>query len=203
MIKSVGDKQENIINDILTLYNKGNPIEWDPCYNVGGFYKKGLVKDPEIKSDINPLLQGVFKLDVRDFVFEDRFNCVIFDPPFIVGGGKNGKMSNRFGKFETVEELRHFFASSLFSLQRAIKSGGLLIVKCQDFVNGRKNYIFMPEIISMARDNMFECLDVFILVARSRLNRMKNQQHARKYHSYFLVFKNKKRLATCPIQKGR
>ena len=108
VIKSVGDKQENIINDILTLYNKGNPIEWDPCYNVGGFYKKGLVKDPEIKSDINPLLPGVFKLDVRDFVFEDRFNCVIFDPPFIVSGGKNGKMSNRFGKFETVEELRHF-----------------------------------------------------------------------------------------------
>lgn len=31
--------------------------------------------------------------------------------------------------------------------------------------------------------------DLFILLAKSRPTKIKNQQHARKYHSYFIVLK--------------
>lgn len=34
--------------------------------------------------------------------------------------------------------------------------------------------------------------DMFILLAKSRLNDGRKQQHARKYHSYFWVFKKSK-----------
>ncbi len=189
VIKSVGYDQQEIINNILTLYNKGNPIDFDPCYNVGGFYKSGVVAQPTIKSDINPLLPGVEKLDVQELPYKNQFKCIMFDPPFIVSGGRDCKMAKRFGSFESVEELRVFFSKSFYSLQRALKNRGILIVKCQDFVNGRKNYIFMPEVISMARDKNFKILDIFILLSRSRPISMKTQQHARKYHSYFLVLK--------------
>lgn len=189
VIKSIGYDQQEIINNILTLYNKGNPIEYDPCYNVGSFYRNGVVQDPEIKSDINPLLPEVEKIDVCNLPYENKFNCVIFDPPFLVGGNGGYKMVKRYGYFKSVEELRSFYINAFISLQRAIKQRGILIVKCQDFVNGRKNYIFLPEIISMARDIGFYVKDLFILLSRSRIVKMKHQQHARKYHSYFLVLK--------------
>ena len=189
VIKSVGYDQQEIINNILTLYNKGNPIDFDPCYNKGGFYRNGKVIEPTIKSDINPLLQGVEKLDVCYLPFFDKFKCIMFDPPFLVSGGAGGKMMKRFGSFESVDALKKFYKMALTSLHRALKRNGILIIKTQDFVNGRRNYILMPEIISMARDVGLEIKDLFILVAKSRPNKIKNQQHARKYHSYFLVFK--------------
>ena len=101
-------------------------------------------------------------------------------------------MSKRYGSFSCVDELRLFWKQSLFSLHRALRNRGILIVKCQDFVNGRRNYIFLEEILSLARDNNFQVLDLFILLAKSRPIKMIKQQHARKYHSYFLVLKSKK-----------
>lgn len=191
MIKSISYNQQEIINNILTLYNKGNPIDFDPCYNKGNFYRKGVVQAPKIKSDINPLLPGVERYDVRLLPFVNEFKCIIFDPPFIVTGG-NSKMDKLYGSFANINELRLFWKESLISLQRALKNRGILIIKCQDFVNGRKNYIFLEEILSLARDINFQIKDIFILLAKTRPIRMKKQQHARKYHSYFLVLKNKK-----------
>jgi len=68
MIKSISYSQQEIINNILQLHNNGKPLDFDPCYNVGGFYKNGIVIVPRVKSDINPLLPGVLKLDVRTFL---------------------------------------------------------------------------------------------------------------------------------------
>lgn len=189
VIKSIGYDQQEIINNILALYNKGRPIDFDPCYNLGNFYKNGVVQDPEKKSDIKPLLQGVEKYDVRALPFEERFRCIIFDPPFIVSTGIVGKMAERYGSFQNIEEMRDFWEASFNSLYRALKNRGILIVKCQDFVTGRRNYIFINEVINMARDKNFQILDLFILISKTRPIRMKNQQHARKYHSYFLVLK--------------
>ena len=189
VIKSIGYNQQEILNNILTLYNKGKAIDFDPCYNRGAFYRNGIVKNPEKKSDINPLLAGVEKYDVRALPFVNEFSCIVFDPPFIVSGGYSGKMSTRYGFFNSVEELRDFYKDSLISLQRALKKRGILIVKTQDFVTGRKNYIFINEVMTLARDIGFKILDIFILLSKTRPIKMKNQQHARKYHSYFLVLK--------------
>ncbi len=188
MIKSISFNQQEIINNILLLYNKGNPIDFDPCYNKGGFYRNGIVKEPKKKSDLVPLSPSVEKLDVRELPFVGEFKCIIFDPPFIVAG-KNCKMGKAYGSFTNIDEMRLFWKESFISLQRALKNRGILIVKCQDFVYGRKNYIFLEEVLSLARDNNFQIKDLFILLAKTRMTRIKKQQHARKYHSYFLVFK--------------
>ena len=188
VIKSISYDQQEIINNILYLYNKNNPIDFDPCYNIGSFYKNNIVKDPEIKSDINPTLPGVKKYDVRSLPFENQFKCIIFDPPFIISG-ENSKIGNRYGYFESVEELRLFWEESLISLQRALKNRGILIIKLQDFVSARKNYIFINEVLSLAEKLHFRSLDLFILLSKTRPIKMKKQQHARKYHSYFIVLK--------------
>ena len=138
LIRSISYDQQEIINNILALYNCSDAIDLDPCYNLGMFYKNGVVNAPRYKSDIKPLLQGVKKWDVRDLPFKNELQCIIFDPPFIVSG-KTSKMAMRYGAFENVTELKEFYRDSFISLQRALKNKGLLIVKCQDFVNGRRN----------------------------------------------------------------
>lgn len=199
IIKSYGFNQQEIIRDILILHNHGRRIHLDPCFSVGNFYKNGIVESPEIKSDINPLSAGVLKLDVRELPFaSSSIKSVLFDPPFLIsnspGRAKPYKMCQRFGSFESVDELKQFYYDSLLSLQRVLKHGGLLIFKCQDFVSGRKQHLILPYICVLARELNFALRDLFVLLSRSRLlTPLKRQQHARKYHCYFLVLKNNKR----------
>lgn len=194
LIKSISYDQQEIINNILKLYNKGQPIHFDPCYNVGGFYKNGVVSDPVLKSDINPQLESVLKLDVRDLPFDaSSIKSIIFDPPFIVSGNSKCKMAQRYGSFSSLEELKTFYKDSLISLQRVLKHGGLLIFKFQDFIIGRKQHLILPYIYSVARELNFAVRDLFILLAKNRIGYQQNQNHARKYHCYFLVLKCNKR----------
>lgn len=49
-------------------------------------------------------------------------------------------------------------------------------------------------IINEAENAGFYTKDLFVLLAKNRIvaNWQKNQKHARKFHSYFLVFEKKK-----------
>lgn len=196
MIKSISYSQTEIISNILKLYNSGRSIDLDPCYNIGGFYKSGEVLDPRIKSDINPLLPGVLKLDVRALPFENSsIKSAIFDPPFLVSGGDSCKMTRRYGGFDSIDDLYAFYYDALCSLHRVLKHGGLLIFKFQDFVSGRKQHLLLPYIYEKARELNFGVRDLFICLSKNRIinTRANSQCHSRKYHCYFLVLKNNKR----------
>ena len=195
-IKSIGYNQQEIINNILKLYNHARSIEFDPCYNIGGFYRNGIVAGPRIKSDINPTLPGVLKHDVCNLPYKNSFfKSIMFDPPFLISKGASSIMAKRYGSFENAGELKSFYSRALCSLQRVLKHGGLLIVKCQDFVHGRKQHLILPYLYFKARELNFAVRDLFILLAKSRPQNssIKNQNHARKYHCYFLVLKCNKR----------
>ncbi len=194
MIISYSFNQQEIINNILKLYNHNQPIHLDPCYNVGGFYKNGVVAEPLLKGDLNPVNDSILKLDVLDLPFPTgSIKSAIFDPPFIVNADKSYKMAQRYSSFNSVEELKEFFRKGLSSLQRVLKHGGLLIVKCQDFIYGRKQHCIYPFIYDTARELNFAYRDTLILLAKSRIVAFKTQNHARKFHSYFIVFKCNKR----------
>ena len=51
----------------------------------------------------------------------------------------------------------------------------------------------LPYIYSVARELNFAVFDLFILLAKNRIGYQQNQNHARKYHCYFLVLKCNKR----------
>ncbi len=195
MIKNYSYNQQEIINNILELYNHSQPIHLDPCYNVGGFYKNGVVAEPILKGDINPLSDSVMKLDVRNLPFASgSIKSVIFDPPFIVSSGKNKyKMAELYSSFNSVKELEQFYRDSLASLQRVLKHGGLLIFKFQDFVYGRKQHLMLPYIYDVARELNFAVRDLFTLLAKSRIIAFKKQNHSRKFTCNFLVLKCNKR----------
>jgi hypothetical protein len=76
---------------------------------------------------------------------------------------------------------------------RILKKEGLFIVKCQDEVCANRQRLTHVEIINELSSKGFEILDLFVIIRNGKpgVSRMKKQRHARKNHSYFLVFKKK------------
>lgn len=77
--------------------------------------------------------------------------------------------------------------------QRVLRRGGILIVKCQDEVSAGKQWLTHVEIIIEYEKMGFYTKDLFIVVRNNKpaVSRLKSQVHARKNHSYFLVFEKK------------
>jgi len=67
---------------------------------------------------------------------------------------------------------------------------GVLIVKCQDQVSANIQRLTHVDIINYAMEMAFYCKDLFVLVRANApaVSRILKQNHARKKHSYFLVF---------------
>lgn len=198
LIKSVSNSQDEILKSIMTLYCPEG-FDLDPTYSKGVFYRN--IPEPKWKFDIEPQLPDVGQADCRELPFnDDELGSIVFDPPFLGGGKASDKsiIMNRFGYFKTVPELWSFYKEALTEFYRILISGGILVVKSQDTVNCSLQWLSHVEIINYAVKLGFYPLDLFVLLARSRLidNRWKNQQHSRKFHSYFLVF----RKCSCPVE---
>jgi hypothetical protein len=73
---------------------------------------------------------------------------------------------------------------------RVLRPKGTLIVKCQDEVSANKQWLTHVEIIVGYTQMGFYPKDLFVLMRSNKpgVSRIKRQRHARKNHSYFLVF---------------
>jgi hypothetical protein len=78
---------------------------------------------------------------------------------------------------------------------RVLHENGVFIVKCQDEVSANKQRLTHVEIITAYESIGFYCKDLFILVRSNKpgVSSLKEQKHARKNHSYFLVFQKVQR----------
>ena len=67
---------------------------------------------------------------------------------------------------------------------------GVFIVKCQDEVSANRQNLTHVEVITAYADMGFFCKDLFVVVRPNKpgMSRLLKQAHARKNHSYFLVF---------------
>lgn len=201
-ISSISYNQEEIIQNILKLHVPQGFIDCDCTYSKGNFYKSGKIKEPIYKFDKFPQTEDTIQSCATNLPLEDSsINCMMFDPPFLATTGKSLKIENdsnkinkRFGVFDSEKELHKFYVDSLKEFNRVIKNNGVLIFKCQDKVSSGKQYMSHVFIINEAEKAGFYTKDLFVLLAKNRIvaNWQKNQKHARKFHSYFLVFEKKK-----------
>ena len=204
MIKSISYNQYEIIKSILELHVASHKIDCDSTYSIGNFYKNTGVGVPAYKFDIIPQAEGVEYGDSRALPLEDNsIGCLMFDPPFLATTGKslqkgnnNNIINKRFGVYPSEKELHQFYIDSIKESYRVLKDKGILIFKCQDKVSGGKQYMSHVFVMNEAVKAGFYPKDLFILLAKNRLVadwQVRNQKHARKFHSYFWVFeKNKK-----------
>lgn len=193
MIKTIGYDQHEIIRDIMSLHCPDG-IDCDLTYSKGNFYKTGIPK-PKYKFDLDPQVPGTIQADSRAIPLgPESLNSIMFDPPFIGASRKNGKpgiIKSRFGYYKNIPLLWEYYRETLIECYRVLKRSGILIFKCQDTVESAKQYFSHAQIMNYAVNAGFYPKDFFILLAKSRLMspNMINQQHARKYHCYFWVFK--------------
>jgi len=192
---SIGNNDFSIIKSILKLHVPQGFIDLDPTYSKGNFYKH--LPEPKLKYDISPQTDDTLQSCVTELPIKtNSLNCIIFDPPFLATSGPSLKktegnlMAKRFGVFKNEKVLHLFYLEALKKLYTLLKQGGILIFKCQDKVSSSKNYFSHVIIMQQALKIGFYPKDLFILLASSRMaaNWQRNQQHARKFHSYYWVF---------------
>lgn len=198
LIKSISYDQTEIIRNIINLYIPKKRIECDVTFSKGNFYKE--IEVPKYCFDLYPQTDNTVQADCRNLPLKDNsINSLMFDPPFLATTGNSLKIENgsnviakRFGVYKNEKELHQFYIDAMKEFYRVLKPDGIMIFKCQDKVSSGKQYFSHVFIANEAEKIGFKATDLFVLLAKSRLVaewQMKNQKHARKYHSYFWVFR--------------
>ncbi len=151
-------------------------------------------------------------VDCRALPYADAsLDCIVLDPPYMEGFFRKAK-SQRAGSgthaafFDAYshdgvhapedggpkyhEAVVDLYLRAGLEAHRVLRLGGLLIVKCQDEVSANKQRLTHVEIITAYESMGFYTKDLFVLVRTNApgVSRLLEQEHARKNHSYFIVF---------------
>lgn len=190
---------DEVFPHVLALHVPKGSLVADVTYGQGVFWKRVNKTDYDLRA--TDLAMGV---DCRLLPYGDGvIDCVVFDPPYMhTPGGtahqnhqnyeqyyNNNRTSNPSRKYhEAVLDL--YFDGSREAF-RVLKPGGVLIVKCQDEVCANKQRLTHVEIINELSESGFVIDDLFVVVRNNKpgVSRVLRQVHARKNHSYFLVFR--------------
>lgn len=192
-VRTTYTDEHELLGDLLYLHNDGRGVEVDPCYSIGRFWR-GLPQ-PQHKFDIAPQVEGVQRASSDHLPFAAAsVQSVMFDPPFVIGvpvQTDNSIMSNRFSAYFNLDALKDHYTRSIAEFQRILVVGGLLVVKCQDTITCSKQFLTHVFVINEAERVGFYAKDLFVLVRDQAIIDPKwgAQQHARKTHCYFLVFR--------------
>lgn len=189
---------------VLQLHVRERAKIADVTFGTGIFWKN-------IPKDKYQLFASDLKtnVDCRNLPYADAsMDAVVLDPPYmeglfradgreLAGAGtyaafrqtySNGQATNEGPKYhEAVLDL-YFKAGR--EAYRVLVPNGVLIVKCQDEVSANTQRLTHVEIINEFEKIGCYTKDLFVVVRPNKpaVSRMKQQNHARKNHSYFIVF---------------
>lgn len=206
----------DVFPHILDLHVPTGSKVADVTFGTGVFWKNvDMSKYELIPSDI---ATGV---DCRKLPYNDEsLDAVVLDPPYMegllrtnkshkAGGGSHSSFREYYSNGDEVNQEGPKWHGAVTDLYykagaesfRVLKDNGVCIVKCQDEVSANRQWLTHIEIINHYEKLGFYTKDLFVVVRQNKavIARLKKQVHARKNHSYFLVFikipKGKKRTA--------
>ena len=153
-------------------------------------------------------------VDCRSLPYEDSLlDALVLDPPYmeglyrkdqghLAGAGTHGAFRKAYSDglarpdgpkyHDAVVDL---YLRSGIEAYRVLKADGIFIVKCQDEVSANKQRLTHVELITAYEALGFYSKDLFVVVRTNKAGvsrLLSKQQHARKNHSYFLVFQKRK-----------
>lgn len=197
VIKSIGKNQDKVLTDIIRLYIPSKRFDCDLTYSKGLFYK--AIQQPKFKFDKFPLSDDVKPLDEAFSLSNGIFESIVMDLPFIIKSSEKDAQTSivvdRFQCFYSVNELIETNKTMLSLAYRLLNQNGILVQKVQN-TNFSGKQIWTGFLCQQyCQEIGFELIDEFVLEGKSRLLHYpegSEQKHARKYHSYFYVFKKTK-----------
>ncbi|MBJ6877869.1 hypothetical protein JG665_17905 [Vibrio cholerae] len=204
------DGNENVFPHVLNLHvPKGSKVA-DVTWGRGVFWKKVPKEDYDVIG--TDIATGT---DCRNLPYADEsLDCIVLDPPYMegfyrnnndhkAGSGSHKGLAQAYSNGDEVNgDTKHtgtkkwhaavtdmYFKASA-EAYRVLRKKGVLIVKCQDEVSAGKQWFTHVEIINELESMGYYSKDLFVVVRQNKpaVSRIKNQVHARKNHSYFLVF---------------
>lgn len=189
---------DSIFPDILRLYVAPGSTVADVTYGQGVFWRNVPEDDYDLLA--TDILTGT---DCRALPYADgEIDCVVLDPPYMHSPGGTAHNGSPFehhyrnnGSGNGTAHKYHEAVVSLYSeaateAWRVLRDRGVLIVKCQDEVCSNRQRFTHVELIRCYEALGFVAEDLFVMVRKNRpgVSRAVRQVHARKNHSYFLVF---------------
>jgi len=194
----------DVFPEILALHVPDGAEIADVTYGKGVFWQN-------VETDRYTLLATDLKsgVDCRKLPYADAsLDCVVFDPPYmeglyrragsqLAGGGSHAAFREHYSNGKRIaggpkyhEAVLDLYFRTGAEAHRVLKPHGVLIVKCQDEVSANRQRLTHVEIINRYESIGFYTKDLFVVVRQNRpaVSRLKKQAHARKNHSYFVVF---------------
>lgn len=200
VFSSYAGTNDEVFPHILTLYVAPGSTIADVTYGKGVFWKR--VPHSLYHVLASDLVTGV---DCRRLPYADTtLDCVVLDPPYMhTPGGtahvghqnyegyyKNNAAQNGSARKYHEAVLDLYFEAGR-EAHRALKNEGIFIVKCADEVCANQQRLTHIELTNEYTSMGFIIEDLFVLTRHNRpgVSRLLKQIHARKNHSYFLVFR--------------
>lgn len=188
----------------LALYVEPGATVADTTYGKGVFWRNV----PEGRYDLRAtdLQTGV---DARSLPYADAsMDAVVFDPPWMpASSGRTMESSEDTRAFESYYRnnarpdgtLRYrdavlaLYEEAAREALRVLRPKGVYFVKCQDEVHANRQYLTHCELWVRLGAMGFLTEDLFVLVrwGKPGVSRLLRQAHARKNHSYLMVFRKK------------
>lgn len=194
----------DVFPQILALHVPNGARIADVTYGHGVFWRNVDLTDYVLlPTDIS------YGVDCRALPYENTsLDALVLDPPYMEGffrpevGHKaaSGSHSTFRSYYSNGDEVSHdakwhaavtdLYFKAGAEAYRVLKDYGVLIVKCQDEVSANRQCLTHVEIIIEYEKKGFYTKDLFVVVRTNKpgISRLKKQVHARKNHSYFLVF---------------
>lgn len=190
---------DDVFPKVLSLYVAPGSRVADITYGQGVFWRN-------VPKGVYRLLPSDLKsgTDCRSLPYEDgTIDCVVLDPPYMhTPGGSAHENHQNYENYYRNNATNHstkkyheavldlYFETS-GEAHRVLRNEGIFIVKCGDEVCANRQRLTHVEIINELAKKGFLVEDLFVLLRRNRpgVSRVLQQAHARKNHSYFLVFR--------------
>lgn len=193
-----------VFEQIMRLHVPKGSVIADVTFGKGVFWKN--IKAGQYVLHASDMKTGT---DCRKLPYQDgSHDCVVLDPPYmeglfrrskshLAGAGtysafrehySNGAETSDGPKYHAAVLDLYFKAGN--EAHRVLRDKGVLIVKCQDEVSANQQRLTHIEIINEYAKTGFYAKDLFVVVRQNRpgVSRVLKQEHARKNHSYFIVF---------------
>lgn len=201
----LGDNS-GIFPQILELHVPRGSMVADITYGRGVFWKN-------VPTGKYTVLASDLKLGTSwdNLPYEGQsIDTVVFDPPYmeglyrtnksaLAGSGthqafqdaySNGEAQDKKPERKYHDAVLQAYLSVIPEVKRILVPSGKFIVKCQDEVSANRQKLTHVELIWAYEHHGFYCKDIFVVMRTNApvVSRLKKQEHARKNHSYFLVF---------------
>lgn len=186
-----------VLRDILELYSKPDARILDMTYGTGAFWRDidahqyELVTNDLYKNNPNSNHWhfGAVPTPGRGF------DVVVFDPPYVHGSRTiHPSLGRQYGidKPISAKEITENYYRLARYVRKVLRADGILVVKTQDEIESGKQVWRHFDVGQFFRVQGWDLLDLLVVVQKGKpMMRHKHQKHARKNHSYFMVFKHR------------